>query len=104
MGPPQNWSFCGERRSKGAGVVFAFRQKQSQADFATTTPGGWSALLRPQYSTMRSYFRATERAHQHWDRAQELDPLRQFLVDQTAKTWQKQIARMEKQKDHSVDR
>ena len=65
MGPPQNWSFCGERRSKGAGVVFAFRQKQSQADFATTTPGGWSALLRPQYSTMRSYFRAAERAHQH---------------------------------------
>ena len=40
----------GERRSKGAGVVFAFRQKQSQADFATTTPGGWSALLRPQYA------------------------------------------------------
>ena len=48
----------------------------------------------------KGYYEALEA----WDRAQELDPLRQFLVDQTAKTWQKQIARMEKQKDHSVDR
>ena len=43
----------------------------------------------------KGYYEALEA----WDRAQELDPLRQFLVDQTAKTWQKQIARMEKQKD-----
>lgn len=48
----------------------------------------------------KGYYEALEA----WDRAQELAPLRQFLVDQTAKTWQKQIARMEKQKDHSVDR
>ena len=39
-----------------------------------------------------------------WDREQELEPLRQFLQEQTAKTWQKQIARVEKQKDRSMDR
>ena len=39
-----------------------------------------------------------------WDREQELEPLRQFLRDQTAKTWEKQIARAEKQKGRSMDR
>lgn len=48
----------------------------------------------------KGYYEALEA----WDRAQELAPLRQFLVDQTVKTWQKQITRMEKQKDHSAER
>ena len=43
MGPPQERKrsgSCGERRSKGAGTIFAARRKWSQADFATTTMGG----------------------------------------------------------------
>lgn len=37
----------------------------------------------------RDYFAALEA----WDARQELDPLRNFLREQTAKTWEKQIAR-----------
>lgn len=37
----------------------------------------------------KGYYEALEA----WDREQELEPLRQFLRDQTAKTWEKQIAR-----------
>ena len=48
----------------------------------------------------KGYYEALEA----WDREQELEPLRQFLQEQTAKTWAKQIARAEKQKDHSMDR
>ena len=48
----------------------------------------------------KGYYEALEA----WDREQELAPLRQFLRDQTAKTWEKQIARAEKQKGHSMDR
>lgn len=48
----------------------------------------------------KGYYEALEA----WDRGQELDPLRQFLQEQTVKTWQKQIARAEKQKDRSMDR
>lgn len=39
----------------------------------------------------RDYFTALEA----WDAKQELEPLRNFLREQTAKTWQKQIARTE---------
>ena len=48
----------------------------------------------------KGYYEALEA----WDREQELEPLRQFLRDQTAKTWEKQIARAEKQKGRSMDR
>ena len=48
----------------------------------------------------KGYYEALEA----WDREQELEPLRQFLQEQTGKTWQKQIARAEKQKDRSTDR
>ena len=48
----------------------------------------------------KGYYEALEA----WDREQELEPLRQFLQEQTSKTWQKQIARAEKQKDRSMDR
>lgn len=48
----------------------------------------------------KGYYEALEA----WDRGQELDPLRQFLQEQTVKTWAKQIARAEKQKDRSMDR
>ena len=48
----------------------------------------------------KGYYEALEA----WDREQELEPLRQFLQGQTVKTWAKQIARAEKQKDHSMDR
>ena len=40
----------------------------------------------------KGYFDALEA----WDREQELEPLRQFLQEQTVKTWAKQIARAEK--------
>ena len=49
-GPPQERKrsgSCGERRSKGAGVVFAARRKRSQADFATTTMGGGFPPAKP---------------------------------------------------------
>lgn len=39
----------------------------------------------------RDYFTALE----EWDAKQELEPLRNFLREQTVKTWQKQIARTE---------
>lgn len=42
----------------------------------------------------RDYFAALEA----WDARQELDPLRNFLREQTVKTWEKQVARTEKQK------
>lgn len=42
----------------------------------------------------KAYYEALEA----WDTAQQLDPLRSFLHEQTAKTWEKQIARAEKQK------
>lgn len=42
----------------------------------------------------KAYYEALEA----WDTAQQLDPLRAFLREQTAKTWEKQIARAEKQK------
>lgn len=48
----------------------------------------------------KGYYEALEA----WDREQELEPLRQFLQEQTAKTWQKQIAREEKRKSRSLDR
>lgn len=48
----------------------------------------------------KGYYEALEA----WDRGQELDHLRQFLQEQTVKTWAKQIARAEKQKDRSMDR
>lgn len=48
----------------------------------------------------KGYYEALEA----WDRGQELEPLRQFLQEQTVKTWAKQIARAEKQKDRSMDR
>lgn len=48
----------------------------------------------------KGYYEALE----SWDREQELAPLRQFLQEQTAKTWQKQIAREEKRKSRSLDR
>ena len=48
----------------------------------------------------KGYYEALEA----WDREQELEPLRQFLQEQTVKTWAKQIARAEKQKDRSTDR
>lgn len=48
----------------------------------------------------KGYYEALEA----WDREQELEPLRQFLQEQTVKTWAKQIARAEKQKDRSMDR
>lgn len=48
----------------------------------------------------KGYYEALEA----WDRGQELTPLRQFLQEQTVKTWAKQIARAEKQKDRSMDR
>lgn len=48
----------------------------------------------------KGYYEALEA----WDRGQELDPLRQFLQEQTVKTWAKQIARAEKQKDRSMDK
>lgn len=48
----------------------------------------------------KGYYEALE----SWDRDQELEPLRQFLQEQTAKTWQKQIAREEKRKGRSLDR
>lgn len=37
----------------------------------------------------RDYYAALET----WDSEQNLDPLRDFLIDQTEKTWRKQIAR-----------
>ncbi len=40
----------------------------------------------------RTYFEALEA----WDRAQDLEPLISFLKEQTAKTWQKQIERVDK--------
>ena len=40
----------------------------------------------------RAYFEALEA----WDSTQELMPLINFLEEQTAKTWQKQIERAEK--------
>ena len=40
----------------------------------------------------KGYYEALEA----WDREQELEPLRQFLQEQTVKTWAKQIARAEK--------
>ena len=40
----------------------------------------------------RAYFEALEA----WDSTQELMPLLNFLKEQTAKTWQKQIERAEK--------
>lgn len=48
----------------------------------------------------KGYYEALEA----WDREQELDLLRQFLQEQTVKTWAKQIARAEKQRDRSMDR
>ena len=48
----------------------------------------------------KGYYEALEA----WDREQELEPLRQFLQEQTVKTWAKQIVRAEKQKDRSMDR
>ena len=33
-----------------------------------------------------------------WDTRQELAPLREFLIGQMEKTWEKQIARMERKK------
>ena len=48
----------------------------------------------------KGYYEALEA----WDCGQELAPLRQFLQEQTAKTWQKQIAREEKRKSRSLDR
>ena len=48
----------------------------------------------------KGYYEALEA----WDREQELEPLRQFLQEQTVKTWAKQIARAEKQKNRSMDR
>lgn len=36
-----------------------------------------------------------------WDTRQELEPLRQFLREQTVKTWQKQIERAEKKRQCS---
>jgi len=36
-----------------------------------------------------------------WDRDQELAPLCSYLKEQTAKTWQKQIQRVEKKKNKS---
>ncbi len=44
----------------------------------------------------RAYFEALEA----WDNSQDLMPLVDFLKEQTAKTWQKQIERAEKKKDH----
>lgn len=44
----------------------------------------------------RAYFEALEA----WDNSQDLMPLVDFLKEQTAKTWQKQIERTEKKKDH----
>ena len=40
----------------------------------------------------KGYYEALEA----WDRERELEPLRQFLQEQTVKTWAKQIARAEK--------
>lgn len=40
----------------------------------------------------RAYFIALEA----WDAGQDLEPLRDFLKEQTVKTWEKQIMRMEK--------
>lgn len=40
----------------------------------------------------KGYYTALEA----WDSKQDLDPLRDFLKEQTAKTWEKQIARVEK--------
>ena len=48
----------------------------------------------------KGYYEALEA----WDRGQELAPLRQFLQEQTVKSWAKQIARAEKQKDRFMDR
>lgn len=45
----------------------------------------------------KGYYEALEA----WDREQELEPLRQFLQEQTGKTWQNQIVRAEKRKDRS---
>ena len=42
----------------------------------------------------KAYYDALEA----WDREQNLDPLRDFLRAQTEKTWEKQIARVEKRK------
>ena len=38
LGPPQNGTFCGERRSNGAGGLLASMARGSQAEFATTRP------------------------------------------------------------------
>jgi len=43
----------------------------------------------------RDYYIALEA----WDAEQDLEPLRVFLKDQTAKTWEKQIARAERKKE-----
>lgn len=43
----------------------------------------------------RDYYAALEA----WDAEQNLEPLRIFLKDQTAKTWEKQIARAEQKKE-----
>ncbi len=40
----------------------------------------------------RSYYNALEA----WDKAQALEPLKNFLIDQTVKTWEKQIIQEEK--------
>lgn len=45
----------------------------------------------------KGYYEALEA----WDREQELEPLRQFIQEQAVKTWAKQIARAEKQKERS---
>ncbi|MCD8069176.1 MAG: Fic family protein [Lachnospiraceae bacterium] len=45
----------------------------------------------------KAYYSALEA----WDREQELAPLCAFLREQTAKTWEKQIARTERQKHHT---
>ena len=49
----------------------------------------------------KGYYEALEA----WDREQELEtPAPRFFQEQTVKTWAKQIARAEKQKDRSMDR
>lgn len=40
----------------------------------------------------RAYYDALSK----WDQEQDLDPLKKFLITQTEKTWEKQIARIEK--------
>ena len=42
----------------------------------------------------RGYYAALEA----WDSGQDLNPLRDYLREQTAKTWEKQIARAERKR------